>query len=356
MSITKRRVLLVVLVLLLTLSLIGCSSSNDADTGNGGSQEATAPQQEAKGGTMFLKIGTGFPGGLWYPSSAKLVEILQSEVPNISASVSSTPGHFNLQAVDEGTEMQLTVSTTMTQWEGWNGIAPNYEKPLKNIRLIGTQELMLWQVAVPKDSDIYSIKDLADKRINGGKVGSSDRPIIEAILGAYGITFDSIKANGGEVQALGWEDASSLMQDGHLDCIQTYGAIMPSLINLSTLPGLRFLPLEGPEIDALLEKEGWKGVWRPAVLKAGTYDGQDEDIPTIGLTTTFVCNANLPDDLVYTITKLIYESGYQKDTFASSEAKGWPTVCNIEDIVGAANIPLHPGAQKYFEERGIVFD
>ncbi|HKM40221.1 MAG TPA: TAXI family TRAP transporter solute-binding subunit, partial [bacterium] len=83
--------------------------------------------------------------------------------------------------------------------------------------------------------------------------------------------------------------------------------------------------------------------------------GQDEDVPTIGLLTTIICNADLSDDFVYEVTKIIYESGYQKDTYASSEAAGWPKVCNIEEIVDATSIPLHPGAQKYFEEKGITF-
>ncbi len=142
------------------------------------------------------------------------------------------------------------------------------------------------------------------------------------------------------------------MQDGHLDCEMTYGAIMPFLLNLDTRPGLRWLPFGGKERDAFLNNELAMG-WNKAALKKGAYDGVTEDIPAVGVQTAVIVNKDLPDDMVYTITKVLFESGFQKDIFAAAEKKGFPKACSLETVMNGATIPIHPGAVKYFKEKGV---
>ena len=173
----------------------------------------------------FIKIGTGFPGGIWYPVSAILASELEDAFKeagmDVHCSIQSTSGTYNLAAVNEGKEMQITLTTAQSQVLGFEGAEP-FKEPLKNIRLVGTQELMLTQIVVPAGSDIQNIAQLKDKKVNGGKIASTDRMLMEALMKAYGMSFDDIKAAGGEVMGLGWEDAATMMQDGHMDFIGTY--------------------------------------------------------------------------------------------------------------------------------------
>ena len=90
-----------------------------------------------------------------------------------------------------------------------------------------------------------------------------------------------------------------------------------------------------------------------ATMQPNTYDRQNYPVKTIAIPTTIVCNADLPEDFVYIVTKTIYESGYHKDSFKATEARGWPKICNPQDLPKVANIPLHPGALKYLKEKGI---
>ena len=303
----------------------------------------------------FIKIGTGFPGGIWYPASAVLASKLEAALNEAGmpahCSIQSTGGAFNVAAVDEGVDMQVTLTTAQNQYLAYNGLDP-YEKELKNLRLIGTQEFMITQLVVPEKSDITSISGLKNKKVNGGKPASTDRMMMEALFKAYGMSFDDVKAAGGEVMALGWDDAAAMMQDGHIDCIGTFGGLMPSIVNLIVQPGVKFLSLDDEHIEKLLADPTMKGFVK-ATMQPNTYDRQDYVVNTVAVPTTIICNADLPDDLVYIITKTIYESGYHSEAFASTEAKGWPKICNPEDLPNVANIPVHPGALKYLKEKGI---
>ncbi|MEL7566036.1 MAG: TAXI family TRAP transporter solute-binding subunit [Dehalobacterium sp.] len=351
----KYKTMSLCLILLFILCLLtACGSSNNS-SGND-TQQQTQEQsqtQEQPQGAKTLLIGTASPGGNWYTAGAKLAKELEALFPGVA--VGSGPGGAitNVVAVNDGKEMQLGMTTADVQLQGFKGMPPFFEKANSNIRFVGTVETMLWQMVVPEDSDIKTIQDLANKRINPGKVGWGDRAFAETLFKAYDITFDSISKNGGVVHGLGFDDAAEMMQDGQLDCTMTKGAIMPFIINLDTRPGVRFIPLEGPEIDKLLTQPEMAG-WTKGVLKKGTYDGLQEDVPTLAITTTIIGNANMPDDEVYKITKAIYESGFQTDVFQASDQKGFPKACSLSAVPECATIPVHPGAKKYFDEKGIV--
>ena len=176
---------------------------------------------------------------------------------------------------------------------------------------------------------------------------------MEALFKAYGMTFDDVKAAGGEIMALGWDDAAAMMQDGHMHAIGTFGGIMPSIVNLIFQPGVRFLSFDEEHTKKWLSDPTMAG-FVPATLRAGTYEKQDYDVSTVAVQTTILANKDLPDDVVYLITKAIYESNYHSNPFAATAAKGWPKICNPEDLPKVADIPVHPGTIKYFKEKGIA--
>lgn len=306
--------------------------------------------------TIMLRIGTGFPGGIWYPASAVLAAEIERALRALDydawVGIQSTPGAFNVNAVNEGTEMQLTLTTSQNQYAAFNGLYPFTER-LENIRLIGTQELMITQIVVPANSDIYSVADLRNRTINVGRPATTNIVFKEALLRAYGMTFDDVRAAGGDIMTLGWDDAAAMMQDGHLDCISTFGGIMPAIINLSVRPGVRFLSIGEEQMEILLQDPTMEG-FVPATMYAGVYEGQDYDVRTVAIQTTILANKNLPDHIVYAITRVIYESGYHRSPFEATEARGWPRVCNPEDLPRVANIPVHPGTLQYFESIGIA--
>jgi TRAP transporter TAXI family solute receptor len=312
------------------------------------SSEAMA-QSEVK----FIKIATASQGGLWYLAGGALAAEIKKAIPGIETSSTTGGSVANATSVNKGTEIQLGFNNAAIQSLAFEG-KPPFKAPHPDLRMIGTLDPMFWHMLVPRSSSIRTIYDLKDKRINLGRVGSLDRHIAVTVLRHYGITADSIKANGGAVHALSFNDSVDMARDGHLDGVFGVGGIMPFLIDMDTNPGARWLPISGKERDAILSDPEMKG-FGPGVLKKGMFDGITEDLPTIQVKSTITVNKNLPDDLVYRLTKVIFESGFQKDVFAAGEAKGLPKSCNPADVKGAASIPLHPGAVKYFKEKGIPF-
>lgn len=300
----------------------------------------------------LLKIGTASPGGNWYLSGAALAPKLEEALPGVTVTSTTGGSVSNAVKVNAGEELQLGLCIANVQYQAYKGMAPFFKEPQENIRFIGTIETMIWQMVVARNSDIKSVYDLKNKRINPGKIGWGDRVIATNVLKAHGLTFDDIKANGGVVNSLGFNDAATMMQDGHLDCEMTYGAIMPFLLNLDTRPGLRWLPFGGKERDVFLADELSVG-WFKAMLKKDSYDGVPEDIPAVGVQTTVIVNKDLPDDIVYKITKVLFESGFQKEIFAAAEKKGFPKTCSLETVMNAATIAIHPGAVRYFKEKGL---
>ncbi|MBW2055940.1 MAG: TAXI family TRAP transporter solute-binding subunit [Deltaproteobacteria bacterium] len=300
----------------------------------------------------LLKIGTASPGGNWYLSGAALAPKLEEVLPGVRVTSTTGGSVSNTVKVNSGRELQIGLTIANVQYQAYKGMPPFFKKAHENIRFIGTIETMIWQMVVPRKSNIFSVYDLKDKRINPGKIGWGDRVIAELVLKAHGLSFKIIEANGGVVNSLGFNDAATMMQDGHLDCEMTYGAIMPFLLNLDTRPGLRWLPFGGKERDTFLSNELAVG-WAKATLKKGAYAGVTEDIPAVGVQTTVIVNKDLPDDMVYKITEVLFESGFQKDIFAAAERKGFPKTCCLETVMNGATIPIHPGALRYFKEKGV---
>lgn len=312
-----------------------------------------ASQVGAQTEVKFIKIATASPGGLWYLAGGMLAVEIRKTIPGIETSSTTGGSVANATAVNKGTEIQLGFNNASIQAIAFQGKDP-FKAPHPDLRMIGTMDTMFWHMLVPRSSNIWTVYDLKDKRINLGRVGSLDRHVAIAVLRHYGITAESIKAKGGAVHALAFTDSVNMARDGHLDGVIGIGGVMPYLIDMDTNPGARWLPIGGKERDAILADPEMKG-FGLGVLKKGLFDGITEDIPTIQVKTTITVNKNLPDDLVYRLTKIVFESGFQKEVFAAGEAKGLPKACNPADVKEAASIPIHPGATKYFKEKGIPF-
>ena len=309
----------------------------------------TRAQTEVK----FIKIATASQGGLWYLAGGKLAAEIKKAIPAIEVSSTTGGSVANATAVNKGTEIHLAFNNASIQALAFQGKDP-FKSPHTDLRMIGTLDTMLWHMLVPRSSNIRTVYDLKDKRINLGRVGSLDRHVAIVVLRHYGITADSIKAKGGAVHALAFNDSVDMVRDGHLDAVFGIGGVMPFLIDMDTNPGARWLPVGGKERDAILVDPEMRGSG-PGILKKGLFEGITEDLPTIQVKSTITVNKNLPDDLVYRLTKVIYESGFQKEVFAAGEAKGLPRACNPADLKEAASIPIHPGAIRYFKEKGIQF-
>ena len=294
---------------------------------------------------QFLRMFSGPEGGSWYPLGSAMMTIIEK---NLKISTSNGPGGGvgNCKAVNAG-RADLGWTYTHTAYNAYNGRG-KFHKKNQNLRHLMSLYPGVFQIAVPKSSKIYSVADLKDKRIVPGKVGFSGTVIAELVLKAYGLTFDSIKKNGGSVSFVGYSDSAALMKDGHSDAYMAVTSCPQStIIDLNFRPGIRFLPIDQAHMKKILEME--PGLMATVIPK-GAYKGLDKDVPAVGTVTCIVINKDVPDELAYNIVKTLYAN--------------WPELAKVkkkaiaqskpEKALLGAGIPVHPGALKYYKEKGYV--
>lgn len=293
----------------------------------------------------FLRMFSGPEGGSWYPLGSAMMSIVQN---NTKLSTSNGPGGGvgNCKAVNGG-RADLGWTYTHTAYNAYEGRG-KFNKKNTNLRHLFSLYPGVFQIAVPKGSKIYSVADLSDKRIVPGKVGFSGTVIAEQVLKAYDITFDSIKKSGGMVSYVGYSDSAALMKDGHSDCYMAVTSCPQStIIDLNFRPGIRLVPIDPAHMKKILDIE--PGLMA-TVIPRTAYKGMEADVPAIGTVTCVVADKNLPNDIAYEIVKVLYTN--------------WPELAKVkkkaieeskpENALLGARIPVHPGALRYYKEKGYL--
>lgn len=292
----------------------------------------------------FVRMVSGPSGGSWYPLGAKIMQVMEENIDGISTSNTSGGGISNVLAVNGG-DAEIGWSYAHTTANGYNGVGKfNSKQP--DVRHFATLYGSMFQVAVREDSDIKTFADMKDKNISPGKAKWTGTAFAESILNHYGITFDSIRANGGTVHHVGYTESVALMKDGHIDVFMA-ATNMPqaSFLELEQSPGIRFIGLPKADQEAIIAANPG---YLEGTMPAGVYQSVNEDIHSMGIVVNMVVHKDLPEDLVYNMCKVFWAN---HATFAEVKSV-WNRVEQSKALDGAA-IPVHPGAQKCYDELGI---
>lgn len=296
------------------------------------------------------------PGGSWFAVMGATAELIHANDPGINVKATPGSGAANALAVAMGTRAQLGFTFPSFAIAAMNGTEP-FEGKAKAVKLRAIHAgfgLSPIQFALRKEfADKYgikSLKDIAEKkapiRIVTDNPGTSDEYVGRKILEYYGVSYDNIKQWGGRVTLTGYTDAVQLMQDGHADmAINNIIAPAGPFVEIQLNVPLVHMSLD----EACREYVISKLAHVPHTIPKGTYKGQDADISTVGMFSVHVVNADVPEDVVYRITKIICEN---KDAFRSFAIS--TKDFNPETAFEGCGIPLHPGAERYYREKGYL--
>jgi TRAP transporter TAXI family solute receptor len=294
---------------------------------------------------QFLRMVSGPAGGSWYPLGAKIMQTMQSKIPGTAASNAPGGGISNVLAVNGG-DAEIGWSYAHTVANGYNGNG-KFKKQQKNIRYFATLYPATFQVAARKGSKITSFEDMANANISPGKPKWTGTAFAESIFADYGITFASIKKNGGVVHMVDYKESVALMKDGQIDVFMAATSVpQASFIELENSPGIRFISLPKHRIDRIVKNNPG---YIHGVIPSGSYKSAPVNIPSLGIVTSMIVNKDLSDDMVYKMTKVFWEN---HGTFAEVK-KIWNKVKFADALLGAP-VPLHPGAAKYYKEKGLI--
>ena len=284
-----------------------------------------------------LTIGTASPGGVFLLYGQTLGQIL-TEALGIPVTAQATQGSpQNIVLIESGT-VQLGLVSTDVALDGWNGVgAWTHDKQLRSIRALFPMYDSPFEVVVPKKSSIHSFPDLAGKRVAAGPPGSGATIVTKA--------FDALG-----IQATfrygAYETLSTQMQSDAVDAlVSTIAAPAPILMELDRIGEIRFVPLNADEVAKLCAA---MPQFSPSVVPAGTYPSLTAAYSTVGWFNFVVASKDLPDDLVYAITKAFYAN---HDRMVQAQASARESV--VANLNRNTFIPYHPGALRYYREIGV---
>jgi TRAP transporter TAXI family solute receptor len=213
---------------------------------------------------------------------------------------------------------------------------------LKNLRALGALYPETVQLVVRADSGVTKFADLKGKSVSSGSPGSGQWQLLGDLLAVHGLKREDVK-----------EDFSSFAQsvdkikDGNLVAtLITAGTPTASVVDLANGHPIRVVPLAGPEIEALKKKQPY---YASVTLDANTYKGQSAAVDTLAVMAIWATHDKLSNDVAYAVVKAAYEN---TETLAKVHVQGK----NItpQTALRSVSIPLHPGAEKYYREKGIL--
>ncbi len=302
-------------------------------------------------GKKFIAIGTGGPTGVYFVVGQSICRMVHKEAAEgrkagrkhgIRCSAPSTAGStYNISNIQAG-ELDFGVAQSDWQYHAYNGSSKFEGKPFKKLRAVFSVHPEPYQIIVAKDSGINSWKDLKGKRFNIGNPGSGQRGTTEVLMAAYGTKVGDFKV----ATELTSTEQSKALCDGKIDAYGYTVGVPNAGVSVATDGcDARIINL-----NTSVEKKlvGEHPYYAFATIPKGTYKTTTADVTTFGVKATFVTSADVPDDVVYEVTRAVFEN---LDDFRSLHAafKHLDPKHMIKDGLSA---PLHPGAIKYYKEKG----
>jgi len=298
---------------------------------------AVAPAH-AQGANNY-RLMTGPQGGVWVPLGGALKNIWEKAIPGLSVQTLPGAGIANVRGVDED-RAEIGFGNSISTVDGVNGVEP-FPRKAANVCQMASLYPQYFQIVVNEDSGINSVRDLKGKAIAVQTRGNTAEVITQHILKTVGMSYTDMKVN----FLPSYNDAVSLLKDGHAQAF-TLGTTIPasSVMDLATSRRIRVLDLKD-SVDPMKKiNSGYVAV----TLPANTYPNQPAAVTKIGYAAHLIVSCKLPEDRVYTMMRAIQDN--MRDLVAVNKAMDGITPAAMGENIG---VPFHPGAKKFYVERGV---
>ena len=318
-----------------------------------------APAAQAQD-MKFFRIGTGSAGGTYFPIGGIIANGISNPpgsrpcdkggscgVPGLVAIAQSTNASaHNVTAINAG-QMEAGLTGAATLYFAYHGEAKFKGKKKPKLRIIANLYPEDLHLVLPKGKKLASLKDLKGKRVGIAQAGSGTQIAVELMLKEQGIT----RANIDEAELNNTQSAERIA-DGQLDAyFYAAGTPVAAMIQLDNTKGMDLYSFTDAEV-----KTSNKAVpyYVPSKIKSGTYPGVKYDVNTLAVNGILVTSSDQPDELIYQITKALWNKNTRK-LLDNGHAKG--KVITLETALAGLdglNVPLHPGAEKFYKEKGLI--
>jgi TRAP transporter TAXI family solute receptor len=300
----------------------------------------------AQARSTFVSIGTGGITGVYYPTGGAIAKMVNKKKKEygIRATVESTGGSvFNINAIMAG-DLEFGVVQSDRQFQAINGMAEWKNKgPQRDLRAVFSIYPEAVTLVAASDAGINNIIDLKGKKVTIGTPGSGQRQNAIDALTAAGLDYKKdIKA-----ESIKASDAAGLLQDNQIDAFFYTVGHPAGAIKEATSGARKVVIADITGVESLLEKFPY---YAQATILIKLYPGtqNERDVKTFGVKATLVTSAKVPDDIVYAITKEVFDN---LEDFKQLH----PAFATLtkESMLAGLSAPIHPGAMKYFKEAGL---
>ena len=310
------------LTMLMILSLVACGSTDDE--------------------VVKMRFVTGGESGTYYAFGGAIATHATNNAAGIEVvGLAGNGSKANCQELQAGNaELAFCQSDVMAYaYNGTNLFAT--EGKIDNFSTVAALYMEQVQI-VTLDPTIKTVADLKGKRVSIGAAGSGVYFNAVDILGAYGMTESDIIPT-----YQGFGDSANSLKDGQIDAaFVVSGAPTTAIVELATSKTTYIVELEDSYIEKLLEASPY---YAKAVIKAGTYNGQTEDATTVAVGAVVLARNDIPEDAIYALTADIFDNAASQ---VSTHAKYGEL--SLEFGASITSVPYHPGAAKYFTEKGFT--
>lgn len=342
-----RRFSLLSLLLIFTLVFAAACGGGNNDASDGNEQPNNSGNNNANntnepsGDVIDLLMGTGSQGGTYFPLGAEMANVWNKNIDSINVtSTESGASVENIAKISQG-GFDLGMTVNLPAYDALEGVGDFDGKKVENFAYIGHIYPEVLQVVTRESLDINSIEDLKGKRVAIGPPGSGTQAATKLVLEAYGISDGDYDA-----YQEGFGDAKSKIQDGTIDA--SFGLLGLPDAGIDELQAavkdVKFLPVDADKLQYIEENSGYSGFTIPS----GSYEWQTEEIDAVSAFAVLVANTDtVDDDIAYQLAKVMLENA---DENTHPQAKH---MTKDNALNGLGSIPMHPGAQKYYEEIGL---
>lgn len=330
----KKKLCLVLVCLLVVALFAGCG-------GGGGEKPKDSNAPAPAGKTTQLLLATGGTAGTYYPLGGAMAQIFNTKIANMNVTAQATGAAIENVRLINKKEADLAIVQSDIMDYAFKG-AEVFKEKMPDIRAIAILYPEIIQVVVPGESDIKGIEDFKGKKISVGAPGSGNEANSRQIFEAYQMDYKMLTPN-----YLSYAESAERFKDKQIDAfLFTTGAPNSAIQEIATSQSIRMLAIPDDKIAAITQKYPFLA---PATVPANTYKGQTADVKTVAVQAALIANKGISDEIVYNITKALFEN---QAALAQAHAKG--KELSLEKAIKGISIPLHPGAEKYYKEKGLI--
>ncbi|HSB67994.1 MAG TPA: TAXI family TRAP transporter solute-binding subunit [Candidatus Methylomirabilis sp.] len=295
----------------------------------------------AMAGEAKLILATGGTAGTYYPYGGAMSKIWNSKIPGMNVTAQATGASVENVRLMNKDEVELALVQSDTIDFAYNAKEAFKEK-LTKMSVVAVLYPELIHIVVRGDLDIKSFSGLRGKKIGVGAPGSGTEANYRQLLDVFKVSKDDVSA-----QYLSFAESADQFKDKRIDAFMVTGGVPTSAImDVASQRDIKILPIEDTMLSVMTNKYPFLAA---AVIPANSYKGVTTDVKTVAVNAVLIAHPKLSEAVVYSLTKALFEN---QTELAAAHAKG--KVLSLQGAATGVSIPFHPGAAKYYKEKGIL--